>query len=111
MPDIEDLHDADRQHSEAIAELRAKVQGHDEDIARHDRHLAKLDEAVAVLREGFARVATKEDIGELRKDISMTFYEQLKDAHNSVPGKFAAACGLGMLLIALVSLVLGIHHG
>lgn len=94
-----------------IAQLRARIDGHDEDIARHERHLTKLDDAVATLREGLARVATKDDIIDLRTDISQTYAEQMRDAHNSIPVKFTAWVTAGMFVIAAVTLFLGMHHG
>jgi septal ring factor EnvC (AmiA/AmiB activator) len=110
MP-TEDMQAAIRENAQAIAEVKARVDGHDEDLARVDRHIAKLDEAVVMLREGMARVATKEDIGELRQDISKTFFEQLKDAHNSIPTKTATWFGGLMAAIALVDLALRHFHG
>ena len=95
----------------AIAELRARVDGHDEALARHERHLAKLDETIVTLREGFMTVATKNDISDLRKDINEQVQRNMRDAHNSIPARFAAVCGAGMFLIALVTLFLNVRHG
>lgn len=94
----------------AIAELRIKIDAHSEDIARHDRHLAKLDETVTILRENFARVATKDDIMELRGDIAEKFDRRLADAHNSIPAKFATVLAGGMFLIALITLAITLAH-
>lgn len=98
-------------HTMAIAELRARVDGHDEAIARHERHLLKLDETIVTLREGFMTVATKNDISDLRKDINEQVQRNMRDAHNSIPARFAAVCGAGMFLIALVTLFLNVRHG
>lgn len=112
MPSTEEMQIAIRENAEALAEVRARVDGHDEDIARHERHIAKLDDAVVMLRETIGRVATKDDIADLRKDISSKFDKQLVDAQNSVPGKVAVVFTAGMFLIALVELVVNVvRHG
>lgn len=99
-------------HAIMIAELKLRVDGHDEALARHEKHLAKLDETVIFLREGLMTVATKNDIAELRKDIGDRFDKRLVDAHNSIPAKFAAVCAGGMFLIAAVTLALNmVRHG
>ena len=82
-------------------------------IARHEDHLAKMDETIAVLRETIGRVATKDDILDLRKDIGNTFNQQLTAAHNSVPAKIALIFSGGMFLISLITLVTALakSHG
>ncbi|CAM2142728.1 DUF883 family protein [Pararobbsia alpina] len=109
MPTTDELHAADQEHAVAIAELKAKIEGHEEAIERHDRHLFKLDEIVSTLRESVAKVATKDDIVELRKDIGEKFDKQLTDAQNAVPGKFAAIFAGGGLVIAAIEMFLHIH--
>jgi predicted nucleic acid-binding Zn-ribbon protein len=100
-----------RENAEAIAEVRARVDAHDEDIARHERHISKLDDAIGILRETMGRVATKEDIGDLRRDVSDRFDQRARDAHNSIPTKLAAWFGGLMALIAFVDFALGHWHG
>lgn len=94
----------------AIAELKARVDGHDEAIERHERHLIKLDETCAVLREGLGRVATKEDVLGLRADIAEQFTEGLRDAHKSIPDRVAVVFAGGMFLIAIITLVVSLVH-
>lgn len=112
MPTIEDLHSADQGHAMAIAEIRARLSGHDDILERHERHLAKLDETVIMLREGLMTVAKKDDISDLRRDINDKFDKRLNDAHNSIPAKFAAVCAAGMFLLAAITLALNVvRHG
>jgi len=112
MPTIEDLHAADREHAMAIEALRARLVAHDETLDRHERHLAKLDETVVMLREGLMTVAKKDDISDLRRDINDKFDKRLTDAHNSIPAKFAAVCAAGMFLLAAITLALNVvRHG
>jgi chromosome segregation ATPase len=54
------------QHMAEIAELRKRVDVHQEIITRHDTHIARLDELMTELRES---LATKEDIAGLRSDL------------------------------------------
>lgn len=113
MPTPEELHQlkqADLEHAAAISELRANVKANTADIARHDQHLGKLDETVAVLRESYGRVASKDDIMALSKNIDDKFTTQMRDAHNSIPSKIGLVLTLGSLVIALIGLYLG-HHG
>lgn len=95
----------------AISELKARLSSHDDTLERHERHLAKLDETVIMLREGLMTVAKKDDIADLRKDINEQVQRNMRDAHNSIPARFAAVCGAGMFLIALVTLFLNVRHG
>lgn len=111
MPTIEDLYAADQEHAMAISELKARLSSHDDTLERHERHLAKLDETVIMLREGLMTVAKKDDIADLRKDINEQVQRNMRDAHNSIPARFAAVCGAGMFLIALVTLFLNVRHG
>lgn len=108
MPTNDELHKADQQHAVAIAELKARMDGHADDIARHDRHLVKLDEAVTALREGFGKVSTKDDILELRVDIAEKFDKRLTDAHNSIPTKVATIFAAGTFLIMVITLVVSL---
>jgi len=93
----------------AIAELRERLRGHDEDIARHEKHLHKLDETVSELRTAIAKVATKDDVAALRQDVTNTFYQQLRDANSSIPGKIGILITGGSLIIMIISLYLKSH--
>lgn len=93
----------------AIAELRQIIESHDEALERHEGHLIKLDEVVTGLREAVAKVATKDDISELRSDIAEKFIKQLSDAQNAVPGKFATLIAAGGLVIAAIELFVHTH--
>ena len=95
----------------AIAELRERVKGHDDDIARHENHLRKLDETVSELRTAIAKVATKDDVAALRQDVTNTFYQQLRDANSSIPGKIGILLTGGSLVVMLVSRYLRSHGG
>lgn len=95
----------------AIAELRARIEGHDESLERHERHMTKLDEAVGILREASAKVATKDDIAGLRGDIADKFDERLRDAQRSIPEKVAVVFSAGMFLIAIITLIFTLIHG
>ena len=95
----------------AIAELKLRVKGHGEAIDRHEHHMQKLDETVTDLRVTLSRVATKDDIGELRGDIANKFDERLRDAQRSIPEKVAVVFSAGMFLIAIITLVVSLSHG
>lgn len=96
----------------ALAELRARIDGHDSDIARHDSMISKLNEAVTVLREAVAKVATKDDILKLSQNIDDKFSTQLRDAHNSIPAKLGVILTGGSVLVALITLILSFaRHG
>lgn len=108
---MDQIQAAIRENAEAIAEVRARVDGHDEDIARHERHFSKLDETIGILRETMGRVATRDDIADLRKDVSDRFDARARDAHNSIPVKLAAWFGGIMALLGVVEFALGHWHG
>lgn len=72
-------------------------------LARHEAHLSKMDETIAVIRENMGRVATKDDISDLRRDITQNYSQQLAAAQSSIPAKFAAAFGGIVALIAVLS--------
>ncbi|WP_157639439.1 hypothetical protein [Burkholderia ubonensis] len=96
----------------AIAELRARQDATDDAVERLDARVTRHDEIIAGLREAVAKVATKDDIAELRKDINDTYATQMRDAHNSIPTKIGlliAAAGLVVPIIALIVTVT--HHG
>lgn len=93
----------------AIVELRERVRAHDEDIARHDQHLAKLDETVNALRTALATVSTKDDINKLRLDINEKFDRRLTDAFNAIPAKWAAIFAGGLMIVEIISLFVKNH--
>jgi len=97
------------QHMAAIVELRERVRAHDEDIARHDQHLAKLDETVDQLRMAIAAVATKDDINSLRVDINEKFERRMTDAINAIPAKWAAIFAGGLMVVEIISLFVKSH--
>lgn len=94
-----------------IAELKARQDATDDAIEKLDYRVTKHDQIIADLREACAKVATKDDIASLRKDIGEKFDRQLTDAQNSVPAKIAAIVSVGMFLIALVGLAINLRHG
>lgn len=92
----------------AIVELRERVRGHDEDIARLDERVTRHDEIIAGLREAVAKVATKEDVSGLRDDINRSHAKQMSDAINSIPGKWAAIFA-GILALAEIIKLFASH--
>lgn len=112
MPTLEELQAADMEHAQAIAALKARIDGHDGDIARHDSMILKLNETVAVLREAVAKVATKDDILKLSQNIDDKFSTQLRDAHNSIPARLGVILTAGSVLVAFATLILSFaRHG
>jgi ParB-like chromosome segregation protein Spo0J len=112
MTTMDELQAADRHHAEAIAELRARLNGHDEDIARHEFMIGKLNETMAVMREAVAKVATKDDVMSLSRNIDEKFNKQLSDAHNSIPGKIGLWLTGGSLVMMGIGLLMTlVHHG
>lgn len=115
---MDQIQAAIQENMEAIAEVRARVDVHDtlhqqhaDDIARHERHISKLDETIGILRETMGRVATRDDIADLRKDVSDRFDARARDAHNSIPVKLAAWFGGVMALLGVIEFALGHWHG
>lgn len=101
MPTIDELHEADRKHEAAIAAIKSRLSGHDEMLARHETHFTELRESIASIRVDMARVATKDDISLLRKDISDNYATQLAAAQSAIPAKVGAWVGVGGFLLAL----------
>ena len=97
------------EHGIQISEIRERIRSHDEDIKRHEKHLAKLDETVGFLRQVLGSLATKTDILDLRKDISEQFNANMRDAHNSVPTKIAVIVAVGMFLLTFAAFFIS-HH-
>jgi hypothetical protein len=107
-----------QEHAEKIARVEARVDAHearheqhDEVHARHERHLSKLDDAIGILRETMGRVATRDDIADLRKDVSDRFDARARDAHNSIPVKLAAWFGGVVALLGVLEFALGHFRG
>lgn len=94
----------------AIAELRARQDATDDAIHKLDERVTRHDEIIGELRAAIATVATKDDISALRQDIQTTFYEQLKEAHASIPGKVGLLIAAGSLLVTVIALFIQ-HHG
>jgi hypothetical protein len=55
-----------REHDVQIAELRARVDAHDEVLQRHDENIGHLNDFMVELRN---TLATKDDISALREDL------------------------------------------
>lgn len=109
---MDELQAADRKHAEAIAEIRARLNNHDEDIARHELMIGKLNETVAVIREAVAKVATKDDVMSLSRNIDEKFNNQLAAANNSIPAKLGLWLTGGSVLVMVIGLLVSIiHHG
>lgn len=94
----------------AIAELRERVNGHNDAIEKLETRVTRHDEIIGELREAVAKVATKDDVAALRKDISETFYSNLKEAHSSIPGRIGLLIAAGSLVVTVVALFVS-HHG
>lgn len=93
-----------------VVRLQERVKAHDTILSDHAKHLAVLDTAIADMRAVLGTVSTKQDIADLRKDITHMFLDSLRDAQRSLPGKIAATFGAAMFVVALLSLVLGLGH-
>lgn len=74
---------------------------HELRLTGHDAAIAKLNEAITIVRETLAKVATKDDIIALTRTINEQHTQELRDAHNSVPTKV-------MMMVSIVSVVLGL---
>jgi hypothetical protein len=59
--------------AENIAEQKMRINGHDALLAKHEQHLARLDEAIALLKEAHSELADKEDIRGLHVLIEKKF--------------------------------------
>ena len=110
MTTMDELQAADRKHEAAIAELRARLNSHDEDLARHESMIEKLNEAVTLIRETCAKVATKDDVMKLSQNIDEKFNRQLSDAHNSIPAKVGLWITGGSVLLTAIIAILSIKH-
>ena len=66
----------------------------------------RMGEAITMLREAVAKVATKDDIMALSQQVDKRFGEQLTQAHNQMPAKLSVGLTAFMALIAFASLLL-----
>lgn len=80
-------------------------------LAQHDGAIGKLNEAITVLREGMARVATKDDIIALGRTISEQHTQELRDAHNSVPTRVMMIVSVVTFVLAIAGFALAHFHG
>ena len=104
-------HDAQlAKHATAIAEIQERARSHDDDIRRLESIAERHDEIIGTLRAVTGSLATKDDILNLRTDINSQHAQSLRDAHNSIPGKIGIVVSVGLFLIALVGLVINMHH-
>lgn len=78
---------------------------------RHESQLARLDDAVADLRVSMERVATRDDVDALRRDVTQTFAQAARDAQNSTPAKVTAWFTGAMLIVSVVAILvtLAVH--
>lgn len=100
---LEELDQRGHEHGEAIADLRARMVKTEEVLSVFGENFRHINEAIASLREGVARVATKDDIIALRDDMNKNHTQQLRDAHNSTPTKITVFFGFCMLIVAVIS--------
>lgn len=98
------------QQMAAIAELRARQEATDNAIERLDERVTRHDEIISSLREAVAKVATKDDITELRKDINETYATQMRDAHNSIPTKIGLVIAAAGAVVPIIAMFIS-HHG
>lgn len=101
MPTNDELHEADQKHAAAIEAIKSRLSGHDAMLARHEANFTELRESISLIRVDMARVATKDDIGDLRKDIATHYASQLAAAQASIPAKVGAWVGVGGFLLAV----------
>lgn len=94
----------------AIAELRARQDATDDAIEKLDSRVTRHDETLASLREAVAKVATKDDISELRKDIHESYATQMRDAHNSIPAKIGLLIAVAGVIVPIIAMFYS-HHG
>lgn len=92
-----------------IAELRARQNATDEAIEKLDARVTRHDEIIGSLREAVAKVATKDDIAELRKDINDTYATQMRDAHNSIPAKIGLLIAAAGVIVPIIALFVSRH--
>lgn len=88
------------------------MDGTEQRLTRTEQAAERMSEAITVLREAVAKVATKDDILKLSQNIDDKFSTQLRDAHNSIPARFGVILTAGSVLVAFATLILSFaHHG
>lgn len=99
-----------QEHEGRIAALEARMDNSELRHSKIEDMQERMGEAITMLREAVAKVATKDDIVELTKQVNDKFGQQLTQAHNSVPVKLSIAISAIMALIALLGLILPHVH-
>lgn len=111
-PTLEELKDADHRHDLMIAQLKAEFGAHTTMLERTIEVVERHDEMLTELRTAYGKVATSKDISDLSDKIDKKFNQQLTDAYNSIPGKYAAWFAGGMFILATVGLAMKLSgHG
>lgn len=85
------------------------MDGTEQRLTRTEQATERMSEAITVLREAVAKVATKDDILKLSQNIDDKFNTQLRDAHNSIPTKIGLLIAAAALIAPIVSLFLSRH--
>ena len=93
------------------AVLENRVDTHDTILGQHASAISKLNEAITVVRESLARVATKDDILALTRIINEQHTQELRDAHNGVPAKVMMVMSIVMGVLGLAGFALAHFHG
>lgn len=75
-------------------------------VGRLEDITVRMGEAITMLREAVAKVATKDDIVVLTAKMDEKFGQQLTQAHNSVPVKVSIAISAVIMLISLAALLI-----
>lgn len=78
------------------------MDSHEGRIDRIETLQGKMGEAIVMLRETVAKVATKDDIMVLSEKMDDKFGQQLTQAHNSIPTKISLLFTGGMFVLALL---------
>lgn len=106
MATTEELTAAVQENSEAIAALEARMDSNEARVSRIEHVQEQMSEAIVMLRETVAKVATKDDIIQLSRNVDEKFGQQLTQAHNSMPAKISMVFMGVSLLIAFAGLLL-----
>jgi hypothetical protein len=96
---------------ERLAVLENRMDSAEMRLNGHDTAILKINEAVSVIKETLARVATKDDIVELTKTINERHTAELRDAHNSVPTKVIMIVTVISGALGLAAFALAHFHG
>lgn len=94
-----------------LQSLSSRVETVEEASRRHEAQLSKLDDAVAGLRETMGRVATRDDVDALRRDVTGAFVEGARHAQDAIPAKVMAWFTGALVVISVAALVLNLLHG